>query len=77
MYGEFSNMGNYFVKLDTLYDIYPSYKEELSNKLSNMEINSYENEPYVMLVNIIQYFKQRNVKFDIKYNDEFAYIMTE
>ena len=42
-----------------------------------MEINSYENEPYVMLVNIIQYFKQRNVKFDIKYNDEFAYIMTE
>ena len=77
MYGEFSNMGNYFVKLDTLYDIYPSYKEELSTKLSNMEINSYENEPYVMLVNIIQYFKQRNVKFDIKYNDEFAYIMTE
>ena len=77
MYGEFSNMGNYFVKLDALYDIYPSYKEELSTKLSNMEINSYENEPYVMLVNIIQYFKQRNVKFDIKYNDEFAYIMAE
>ena len=77
MYGEFSNMGNYFVKLDTLYDIYPSYKEELSSKLSNMEINSYENEPYVMLVNIIQYFKQRNVEFDIKYNDEFAYIVIE
>lgn len=77
MYGEFSNMGNYFVKLDTLYDIYPSYKEELSSKLSNMEINSYENEPYVMLVNIIQYFKQRNVEFDIKYNDEFAYVVME
>ena len=77
MYGEFSNMGNYFVKLDALYDIYPSYKEELSTKLSNMEINSYENEPYVMLVNIIQYFKQRNVEFDIKYNDEFAYVVME
>ena len=77
MYGEFSNMGNYFVKLDTLYDIYPSYKEELSSKLSNMEINLYENEPYVMLVNIIQYFKQRNVEFDIKYNDEFAYVVME
>lgn len=77
MNGEFSNMGNYFLKLSILYDIYPAYQEELSSKLSNMQVNSYENEPYVMLVNIIQYFRQRNVEFDINYNDEFAYIMTE
>jgi len=73
-YGEFSNMGNYFIKLDSLYDIYPDNKTELQSKLSNMEVNSYEGKPYAMLVNIIQYFRQRNIEFDIHYNDDFAYI---
>lgn len=77
MYGEFSNMGNYFVKLDTLYEIYPEHKDELITKLNNMEVNTYNNKPYVMLVNIIQYFRQRDVKFEIEYNNDFAYITTK
>ncbi len=74
MYGEFSNVGNHFIKFKVLAEIYPENKAEIEEKLDNMEVYTYKNEQYVNIVNIIQFFKQRNIKFDIQYNDDFAYI---
>ncbi len=77
MYGEFSNTGNFFVKLDAIYDIYPENKADIQSKLSAMEVYSYKDAAYVCLVNLNQYFRQRNIDFKIDYHNHPDFVIIE
>ena len=61
--GEFSNLFDTFLQLDALDETYPNNADEIRSNLRNMEIISYNGKPYVNIVNIIQYFTQRNIYF--------------
>jgi len=70
MYGKYSNVGNYFVQLDILNSLVPEYANEFKEDLKQMEVHKYNQKLYVNLVNIIQFYRTKNLQVEYRTYDD-------